>query len=266
MKRSAIPWTDFSAGDLNFVTGCTPISEGCAHCFAQAIYERHGWDFTQVQTHPEKLARLRRWRLPGKRGVGAWPADYVRGGSRALAFVCDTGDLFHEDVPDEFILAAIRVMAQRSDIDWQVLTKRPHRAATFPQFHYGEPYPPNIWFGVTAENQMRADERIPVLLRIPATVRFVSVEPMLEVVDILQWLGDYYSSLRGGFDYGVDWAICGAESGPQRRPFDVTWAEDLYNQCHVAEVPFFGKQSSGVRPGVPLLIDGREIHEFPEVP
>lgn len=286
MKCSAIPWTDYSAGDLNFVTGCTPISEGCQHCYARTIYERHGWDFSQVRTHPEKLERLRRWHIPGQRGgsgVSDSVCSYVRGtGSHPLAFVCDTGDLFHREVSDSFLLEAFDLMVQRSDVTWQVLTKRIVRAMDFLRAYVADPgggmggqLPRHIWIGVTAENQQRAAQRIPTLLQVPAKVRFVSVEPLLEPVDLSAYLVPTGPSplavvLQQRAELplsrpALSWVICGAESGPRRRPFNVDWAEDLYRQCQEARVPFFGKQDSSAWPGRPLLLGSREIHEFPEV-
>ncbi len=253
MKTSAIGWTDFSGGDLNFVTGCTPVSEGCQNCYARAIYKRWGRDFDTVTIHEDKLHRLYR-RMSGgyspKRGPGHWP----------MAFVCDTGDLFHPDVPDEFILSAVTMMAYREDVSWQVLTKRPERMRDW-YAQYGYQYQlggeSNIWLGVTAENQARADERIPLLLDTPAAVRFVSVEPMLGPVDLRRYL-------RGA--QHLSWLICGAESGPRRRPFDIQWARDLWVYCHCAGVAYFGKQDSGLKPGTPLLVgDGDTvIHEWPQ--
>jgi protein gp37 len=278
MKPSAIGWTDFSGGDLNFVTGCTPVSEGCQNCYARAIYKRWGRDFDTVTIHEDKRDRL----YPGK-----WPEwSPKRGeGHRPMAFVCDTGDLFHEAVPDEFIWYSFNTMLACHDmVDFQVLTKRPDRMRAFvTDYLRRRNLPPsrlhNIWLGVTAENQQRADERIPLLLDTPAAVRFVSVEPMLEAVSLIHndysWLtctdtqqhtddGDYdhecCESFAMGDDHyhGIDWVICGAESGPHRRRFQVAWAQDLYEQCKDANVPFFGKQDSGLRPGAPLYIQPSE--------
>lgn len=261
MRRSTIAWTDFSGGDANFMIGCTPASEGCAHCYAAAWAKRNGRDFSQVTLYPDKLERLQKADF-ATAPLEGFPAHNVRGrGARPLVFVCDLGDLFHDAVPDEFILAALRVMANRPDVDWQILTKRPRRAL---QFYGPLSRAPNIWFGVTAENQKRADERIPVLLCIPAAVRFVSVEPMLGPL-VLRLDDDFSDHGHGRGWRGLSWVICGAESGPHRRPFDPAWAADLYRQCRDAEVAFFAKQASGYRPGTPLLIDGRVIHEFPEV-
>jgi len=259
MKTSAIGWTDYSGGALNFVTGCTPVSAGCAHCYARAIYRRFGRDHSVVATHPDKLYEVAGMLFPlhsPKRGPG----------HRPMAFVCDTGDLFHEAVPDVFIGEAIEMMAKRKDVVWQVLTKRPERMQHFldtweeaytyyPEMmmeEYGLEFPfPHIWLGVTAEDQATADERIPLLLDTPAAVRFVSVEPMLGPVSL------------AGYPRGIDWVICGAESGPDRRPFDPAWAADLYRECQRAGVAFFGKQASGLRPGTPLLIDGEVRQGWP---
>jgi protein gp37 len=117
----------------------------------------------------------------------------------------------------------------------------------------------------TAENQRCADERLPVLLQVKAQVWGVSVEPMLGPIDNLrQALGNYHVFPGGQEISQISWVIVGAESGPNRRPFCRHCAEDVYRQCQAAGVPFFGKQDSGLRPGVPLLIHGQEIKEFPK--
>lgn len=260
MKTSAIGWTDFSGGDLNFVTGCTPVSEGCQNCYARAIYERWGKDHSIVTAHEDKLTRLARAKFSEhspKRGKE----------HRPMAFVCDTGDLFHESVPDDFIMYALEVLESRPDVIWQVLTKRPERMREILRMGApGASLRENVWLGVTAENQRRANERIPLLLDTPAAVRFVSVEPMLGPVD-LWWTEACRRCMPTHYEPVIrylDWVICGAESGPKRRPFDVAWAADLYHQCKDAAVPFFGKQDSGLRSGAPLLINGQEIRRWPE--
>lgn len=244
MKRSRITWTDYSGGDLNVVTGCTPVSEGCANCYARAIYERFGLDHSKVMIREDKLQRLSKMRLPqdgNRRGPNSKP----------MCFICDTGDLFHPDVPEEFISDVFEMMARRQDVIWQVLTKRPDRMREIVT-RWGQPMPVHVWLGVTCENQARADERIPLLLQTPAAVRFVSCEPMLEPIDL-------------GKCRMLDWVICGAESGPHRRPFDRAWAANLYAQCAHANVAFFGKQDSDLKPGKPLYIAGEVIHQWPEV-
>lgn len=174
-KRSKIGFCDYSAGDLNFVIGCTPASAGCANCYARRIYDHFGKDFSKVTIYPEKLARLAKWqpKPPYKRGPE----------SRPLAFVVDMGDLFHEEVPHYFIQEFLdEVVYGRLDIDWQVLTKRPRRMWREIQIWYrrmavlsDEAYSrwnplPNLWLGVTVEdedNLWRIDE----LLKTPAAVR-----------------------------------------------------------------------------------------------
>lgn len=249
MKLSSIGWTDYSSGDANFVTGCTPVSESCENCYAREIYNRFGRDFGTVTVHPEKLERLWRARFPEwspKRGVG----------HRPMVFVCDTGDLFHPDVPDDFLEFVFHTMGHLSGVVWQVLTKRPERMRDFlTRFNFEDLPSDHIWLGVTAENQARADERIPILLDTPAAVRFVSVEPMLGPVNLAAFLFD---------ESRLDWVICGAESGPHRRLFFREWAERVWRQCAAAGIPFFGKQDSGLRPGAPLLIYGQEVYGWPD--
>lgn len=285
VPRSTIAYTDYSSGDANLVTGCTPVSTGCQNCYARAIYQRFGRDFLHVQTHADKLERLAKWlprrfvskREDGQRATHSW---------RPMCFVCDTGDLFHEAVPFGFIDAAITVMNARTHIDWLILTKRPQRMLQWWQQTNGGYLGGNLWFGVTAEDQEMADERIPLLLRLPASILWVSVEPMLERMELERYMTlvgpstagpwrDCLGRRRGGGGIGgqtistrpsgnIAWIVCGAESGPNRRPFDSGWAADLYEQCQAARVKFFGKQGSALVPGAPLLIHGQVIHEWPD--
>ena len=269
MRTSSISWTDYSSNDLNFITGCTPVSAGCQNCYARAIYERFGKDHSKVEIHPDKLARLATMRFhehSPKRGAPHTP----------LAFVVDTGDLFHEDVPASVIVAALEVMASRTDVIWQVLTKRPERfqpvlyGAEGGWYLGGNDYWPNIHLGVTVENQAMADERIPLLLDTPAAVHWISVEPMLGPVDMRQVVmqdGDHLGPTmhNWGCDTGLDWVVCGGESGPNRRPFDVAWALNLYEQCAAARVPYWYKQGSALKPGQAAVLPGYGVvQEWPE--
>lgn len=257
MIASKIAWTDFSGTPFNIVTGCTPVSAGCQNCYARSIYQRFGKNFGEITTHPDKVERLYTARFPEyspKRGAPHKP----------MAFICDTGDLFHEAVPDAFIDLAMQVMCTRNDVIWQVLTKRAERMEDYFYHWCNEaqgPVPDNVWLGVTAENQQAADDRIPLLLAIDAKVRFVSVEPMLGPADLYPAFCGYQPPSWGqGPD--ISWVIVGAESGPNRRPFEVAWAVDLYKQCENSHVAFFGKQDSALRPGSPLLLPGL-VHEWP---
>lgn len=256
LQRSSIGWTDFSGGPLNFaLRGSAPgdceVSPGCANCYAGAILRRSGSKRPATTYSEAKLSQLLSAEFPAPKHTCEQDDCLRRGpGSRPLAFVCDMGDLFHPAVPDSLIARAIQGFCARSDVDWQILTKRPERMLSM--FRHIV-FPQNVWLGVTAENQEQLDVRGPMLLSMMAAVRFLSVEPMLGPIAV-PFLEEY------------SWVICGAESGPNRRPFDPAWAHDLLAQCRAAGpwLPFFAKQASGLRPGTPLLIDGAEVKEFPK--
>jgi len=183
MKLSGISWTDFSGQSLNFVVrgstkGDCECSPGCKECYVKALDDRFHFLPEHTTTHPDKLARLAKKRFPKyspKRGAPHKP----------MCFVVDTGDLFHEDVPDKFIWGVLGIMEERDDVTWQILTKRAERMRQVVcLYRNGAFLPQHIWLGVSVENQECADKRIPPLLDTPAAVRFVSVEPMLGAVDL----------------------------------------------------------------------------------
>jgi len=237
-KLSPIEWTDFSGGALNFVIGCTPVSEGCEHCYARRWGERWGRDFGKVTIYADKLAQL---------SSAQFLPPFRRSNHRPMAFVVDLGDLFHSDVPDEFIAEALDIFRLRDNVDWQVLTKRPERML---HLWGNAKLPRNVWVGVTAETQRQADMRLPLLAEIPAAVRFVSVEPMLEPVTLPRM-------------DAIHWVICGGESGPERRPFDKAWAWSLREQSHAVGVLFFFKQGSASKPGQDFLLEGQVVRQWP---
>lgn len=265
--RSGISWTDST---WNPVSGCTPISEGCANCYAKAMAKRlqargvKGYERGFEPTaHPDKVQLPKRWRKPRR------------------VFVVSMGDLFHEMVPDYAIRGIWSVMIAAAHHTYFVLTKRPERMRDFILRQKGDLYRHwgHIWLGVTAENQARADERIPILLDTPAVHRFVSVEPMLGPVDLAPWTTtprrmateinrsiDYHLAMGGSEpddDYGpappdpmLDYVICGGESGPSHRNMNPDWARAVRDQCQAANVPFHFKQHSGPRPGWKPELDG----------
>jgi protein gp37 len=252
--RSSIGWTDYSGGSFNFVLrgarqGECECSPGCANCYALVLRKRGEGVPEETTCSTEKLSLLRRIKL----SEGCAP--YRRGkGSRPLAFVCDMGDLFHKNVPDEFIRDVFDVMRERKDVDWQILTKRPDRMADVTRSwlatrEWGM-LPDNVWCGTTVEDQSHV-ARIEALARIPAW-RFVSVEPMLGPVTL------------GKHALTLDWVICGGESGPKRRPFDKDWARALRDECERERIPFFFKQSSALHPGKDDELDGRKWKEWPQ--
>jgi protein gp37 len=262
MNETKIAWVDFT---WNPVTGCTPVSEGCEHCYAERVVNRlrdtdlhcgcidpacecegeirADHDFSIVHTHPERLEEPMHRRKP------------------ARILVCSMSDLFHPDVPDKFIQAVFTTMANARQHTFLILTKRPERmkkiicnfkiSGLTLREGYGAVLP-NVWLGVTAENQARADERIPILLQIPAAKRFVSIEPMLGPVDLQKSCGDYIDPLNGNrFWEGcnepsrgikLDWVIVGGETGPGARECCEEWIQGVYDQSQEAGVPFFFKQ------------------------
>lgn len=225
----------------NPVTGCSPISPGCQNCYAARMAKRlagrHGYPKDNpfsVTLHPERLNQPFKYKNPRR------------------VFVCSMGDLFHNDVPFEFIKA---VLARTCGITTEchtfiVLTKRPARMKAFFEWMTIEPslgkigieWPlPNIWLGVTAENQDQADKRIPLLMDIPATVRFVSVEPMLGPVDLTPWLPHYLDFSYTTDPPRLDWVIAGGETGTGARPIHPDWVLSLRDQCVASKTPFFFK-------------------------
>ncbi len=259
MSKTKITWTDET---WNPVTGCSKVSQGCKHCYAEREWPRlsvnpkspyHGREFTDVACHPDRLDAPLRWKKP------------------RMVFVNSMSDLFHEDVPDEFIDRVFAVMAFSSRHTFQVLTKRPERMrdyfakltvdhlktvaknmghlfdfpSGFEILPIAMPYDhcfalSNVWLGVSAEDQETANYRIPHLLHTPAAVHFVSAEPLIGPVDLTRVEmpdGDYLGpSLNNwGSDCGIDWVIVGCESGAKARPMDLGWAKSLVAQCKASK-------------------------------
>lgn len=231
--NSKIEWTDTT---WNPVTGCTKVSAGCDHCYAETLHERfHGkGSFAVVHRSDEKVLLPLRWRKPRR------------------IFVNSMSDLFHDDVPDSFIAHVFSVMARTPHHTYQVLTKRHARMRSLlsrPSFrdnlaHWSSTWPlPNVWLGVSVEDQHWADIRIPALLDTPAAVRFLSCEPLLAPINLNPWRnpGEPWNG-KSPADTRIDWVIVGGESGPGARPMHPDWARSLRDQCFIAEVPFLFKQ------------------------
>lgn len=238
MHRSLIEWTDYSGGAANFVRrgkrpGDCEISAGCKNCYVERCWRRNPSVWPRETTcYPEKLASLSRWK-PTPRGN-----PYRRGtGSKPMVFVCDTGDLFHDAVPDAFIVQALSAMAGRPDVDWQILTKRAARMVPLVNDWLADrrmAYAPTcIWFGTTVEWQ-RQDWRVERLLSLRSFRRWLSVEPMIGALDLVKPLGLWVGDLA--------WVVVGGESGSEARPMHPDWARQVRDLCQVREVPFFFKQ------------------------
>lgn len=328
---TAIEWTEAT---WNPVTGCDRVSPGCDNCYAATLakrlkamgnprYQNDGARKTSgpgfgVTLHHDQLELPFRWK------------------KSRVVFVNSMSDLFHPDVPNDFICDVFSVMALAYQHTFQVLTKRPRRMAGLlndGKFNYevgcriseyidrhdlyraplgryawdvlklGDEIDdtielplPNVWLGTSVEDQKWADQRIPQLLETPATVRFLSCEPLLESVDISSWLGgnversvavrehDRGTSAPpngghqgpradligigsvGSRSSAIHWVIVGGESGPVHRPFNIEWARSLRDQCLEARVPYFFKQVGGRTPKAGgRNLDGRTWDEMPEV-
>jgi protein gp37 len=233
-----IEWTDAT---WNPVTGCAKITDGCAGCYAERLAERfrgvaghpyeNGFDLT---LRPERIGQPLSWREPRR------------------VFVNSMSDLFHKDVPADFI---DKVFATMEKADWhtyQVLTKRSSLMARYLRDRYGDGLAPaHIWLGVSVENGDNV-VRLKHLQAARASVKFVSFEPLIGPIGTVDLAG-------------IDWAIVGGESGPKARPMEEEWATEIRDQCEAAKVAFFFKQWGGIRPkSGGRLLDGREWNDYPE--
>lgn len=234
--RSAIEWTEAT---WNPVTGCSKVSPGCAHCYAETLSRRFGWTRrpwtpenaeTNVRLHRDRLDQPLRWRRP------------------RMIFVNSMSDLFHELVPLDFIWDVFDVMAEAKAHTFQVLTKRHERLADLASLI---DWPTNVWIGVSIENN-RWVGRADALRSVPAAVRFISAEPLLGPLDRLDLTG-------------IDWLIAGGESGPRHRPVNEEWIRDLRDRCEANGIAFFFKQWGGrtSKTGGRVL-DGQEWSAMPE--
>jgi len=236
--KSTIEWTDAT---WNPVRGCTKISPGCKHCYAETFAERfrgvrghpyeQGFDLRLV---PAKLGEPLKWRIP------------------KMIFVNSMSDLFHDLVPDSYIEAVARIMVAAKWHTYQVLTKRSQRLRNLLNTRLSfAAEQPHIWWGVSVEDRKYGLPRIEDLRNTRAGVRFLSVEPLLENLGRL--------NLRG-----VDWMIVGGESGAGARPMKEDWVLALRDQCQHSRIPFFFKQWGGVRKGATgRRLAGRTYDEFP---
>ena len=259
MNKTNIEYLDFTWNPL--AMRCTPVSEGCANCWhikmANRVAKIPGMMFNEEMSYRGiNKPYLVKERLN----------DPLKRKKPAIIGVQFMGDLFHKDVPFHMVDRILGQIQKAPQHTFLILTKRPDtmarhfRAYVLPDWSADRLA--NLWLGVTAENQQTADERIPILLQIPAAKRFVSIEPMLGPVDFGHlWLGEerkidcggcsatpvrgqpYCPGHEGG---GIDWVIAGCESGPGRRSAKIEWFRNLKNQCVKAGVPFFLKQMEGI--------------------
>lgn len=241
MANSKIEWTNKS---WNPVTGCSRVSEGCRHCYAEVMARRlkamgqvkynNGF---KVTTHSECLTEPFKWTKP------------------QMIFVCSMGDLFHDDVPESFIDKVMETIVATPQHRYQLLTKRAERMANYFSTH---PIPVNAWLGVTVECKSSI-YRIDKIRNLEATVKFLSCEPLVEDLEILNLTA-------------IDWIIVGGESGMQARPMKKEWALNIQRQADALNIPFFFKQwgtwgADGIKRNKHVngkLLEGRVIQQLPQ--
>ncbi|MGD1701618.1 DUF5131 family protein [Dapis sp. BLCC M229] len=229
-NKTGIQWTDKS---WNPTTGCDKVSPGCTHCYAEALTKRFTNNFPEgfvLKLHPERLKQPLSWRTPSR------------------IFVNSMSDIFHEDVPVDFIKQVFEIIGKTPWHIYQILTKRHERLVDLaPQLKWHE----NIWMGVSVESQSYV-HRVDYLRQVDANVRFLSCEPLL---------GDLELNLKD-----IHWVIVGGESGNKYRPMKEEWVKNIYEQCQAANVAFFFKQWGGRTPkALGRIFDGKVWNEMPEV-
>jgi protein gp37 len=273
MGKTKIDWADVV---WNPTIGCTKVSAGCVNCYAermaarlkamgrpeyQDVVDDKGHWTGKIKFLPERLDQPIHWLKPKR------------------IFVDSMSDLFHTCVPFEYIKMVLKVMVMANQHTFIILTKRPELMLEFTEWIVGEDdikiaeWPRNVWFGVSVSTQKDADKMIPVLLQTPASIRIISVEPMLERISLGGFDGKTYRPWLDTHAYEpmLSWVICGGESGPNARSMHPDWVKSLRNQCKEASVPFFFKQWGKWAPVLEFvdrkraghLLDGKEYHEFP---
>lgn len=288
MKNSNIEWTDHT---FNPWEGCTKVSPGCAHCYAEARDVRVTGGKHWGKGAPRRRTSEANWKQPLKwdrdaRGEGPatleCPSCGVRWHDCACGFAqrkprvfcASLADWLDDEVPIDWLADLLDLIDRTPNLDWLLLTKRPEnwlgRMEEAGEGFYGLDHtgggvarqwlkgyaPSNVWLGTTVEDQTRADVRMPVLLSIPADVRFLSCEPLLGPVELS--LEDTKTPAQPGPVQGIHWVICGGESGAMARPMHPAWAKSLRDQCAAAGVAFFFKQWGEWAPHTPRQVMGRD--------
>lgn len=278
-EKSSISWTE---NTWNCWQGCTKVSPGCAHCYMFRDKIKYG-------QNPEVVVRS----SPATFNKPLlWQKQVAKNNKRLLVFTCSWSDFFHADA-DAWRDEAWAIIKQTPNLVYQILTKRPERILGHLPADWGDGYP-NVWLGTSVENQHFADIRIPLLLKVPAIVHFLSCEPLLGQLDLREYLARswqaraiLHSSIKShyvetdevhdnaeclecdaawgwGDSETINWVIVGGESGPNFRPMQPEWARSLRDQCAAGNVAFWYKQDCGLRPGMNPALDGVEYHQFPQ--
>lgn len=279
-STTEISWCDAT---FNPWEGCTKVSPGCAHCYAEARNQRWSGGKNWGKGAPRRRTSVSNWKQPLK-----WDRDAGRSLNarttidRPRVFCASLADWLDEEVPLEWLADLLALIHAAPNLDWILLTKRPenwfHRLSLLPLDRYPQELvdwvvawmykdpPANVWIGATVEDQTRAEERIPLLLSIPARVRFLSCEPLLGPLDLA------FTCFNGADSFGtmpgIHWAICGGESGHGARSMNPDWARELRFQCDNAGVAFFMKQMGGSRDArgeLSQIPEDLRIRQFPQL-
>lgn len=282
-ENSKIEWCDHT---FNPWIGCTKVSEGCQHCYAEQMMDKR---YGKVKWGPQGTrvrTSLANWKKPLK-----WNREAAKAGKRARVFCASLADVFEihpsQDL-DEWRHDLFMLIQQTPHLDWLLLTKRPENVMPYLRHGWGTDLPDNVWLGTSVENQQAAFKRIPELLKVPAAVRFLSMEPLLGQVHLDLMDGVFFDSGMP-FDWqrldppGIHWVIVGGESGPNARSIHPDWVRDIREQCVGAGVPFFFKQwgqwvhdpedwnaAAGLmrrvgKKAAGRLLDGVEWNQFPQL-
>lgn len=272
-KNTKIEWAHHT---FNPWTGCTKVSPGCDHCYAEGWAKRSGT--VQWGPHAERRrTTAANWRQPLK-----WHDEALANGIRYRVFCASLADVFDNAVPEDWRSDLAALILATAQLDWLLVTKRIGNAASMLASMFPDGVPANVWIGATIINQQEADRDIPKLLATPAAVRFLSMEPLLGPVDIRWAITRFWPEMaagfiqRGHFSPGaealapLDWIIAGGESGPGARPMDPDWPRSLRDQCSAARVPFLFKQWGeslyGEKVGKTAagrMLDGQEWTQYP---
>lgn len=256
--RTNISWTDKT---WNPWYGCRKVSAGCKNCYMFRDMKHYGKDPNTIQRARTTFNAPLKWKDPAK------------------VFTCSWSDFFIEEA-DAWRDEAWDIIRKTPHLTYQICTKRPERIAEHLPGDWGNGYP-NVWMGATTENQEELERRVFILLKVPAYIHWLSIEPLLGAMDIskvamCEWYASELIEPRRGTIGGkampaarlrprIDWVVVGGESGPDFRPMELDWARSIHDQCKEAGVAFFYKQDSGTKPGSNAKLDGVEYHEFPQL-
>lgn len=259
MKHSNIEWTTHT---FNPWIGCTKVSPGCAHCYAETLNKRMGW--TQWGDAGERFrTSAHNWNEPRR-----WNREAAKTGQRARVFCASLADWLDYKAPTAWRVELLALIEATPHLDWLLLTKRPeswsarmHEAmgagSKLAHAWLNGVAPENVWIGTSIEDQQRAEERMPEIAEIPARVKFLSVEPLLGPLDLSYWL-------TASIMPQVQWVIVGGESGPGAREMKPEWVRAVRDECAMAGVAFFFKQWGGVRKKeTGRTLDGETFDQLP---